>query len=337
MSTDLTWFYERGGERGGPVSSEEILKLYRSGSLGGANLVWREGFDNWIPFSASELAGKLASNGPPPVPAGQVLAPPPVPILAAPFVPRPAALRPGFRPQIRSCFDRGWALMVSNFWPIVGCFTLTTLILTFASQFFIPIFFLMYPLMGGLYWYLLRQVRGQEANMEMIFEGFRRQFGPLAIVNLIVVGVSMVVAIVLMIIVIILVAAGMAIATDSQAMAANMENPAAFVAAFGGIVVLSFILFIPLMILSQVGNFATILILDCGLQAKEALSLAWTAVRPFLFKMFLFMLVNTLLAMAGMIALYVGMFITGAWCSLALVYLYEDAFGDEPSAPKSVV
>jgi hypothetical protein len=52
--------------------------------------------------------------------------------------------------------------------------------------------------------------------------------------------------------------------------------------------------------------------------------------------MFLFMLVNTLLAMAGMIALYVGMFITGAWCSLALVYLYEDAFGDEGPAQPTI-
>jgi len=333
MNSDPTWFYENNGERIGPVPGGEILNLYRSGGLRPDTLVWREGLENWIPFSASELA----SVGPPPIPAGPILTPPPVPARLESFVPRTAALRPGFRPQIRSSFDRGWALMISNFWPIVGCFTLTYLILSVASQFFIPVFFLMYPLMGGLYWYLLRQVRGQEANMEMIFEGFRRQFGPLAIVNLIVVGISMAVVMVLVVMVIVLVAAGMAIATDGQAMAGNMENPAAVFAAFGGIFVVSFILFIPLMILSQVGNFATILILDCGLQAKEAMSLAWTAVRPFLFKMFLFMLVNTLLAMAGMIALFVGMFITGAWASLALVYLYEDAFGDEPSAPKSVV
>lgn len=326
MNADPTWFYEKNGERFGPVSAEAILDLYRRGDLSPDNLVWRRGFENWIPYSSSELA----SAPPPSLPVAPSSGPPSLPAGLEPFAPRPAALRSGYQPQIRASFDRGWKLLIANFWPIVGCFALTSIILSVASQFIIPIFILTYPLLAGFYWYLLRQVRGQEATVEMLFEGFRRQFGPLAIVNLIVTGIGMAAMIPL----IILISVGFVVVTGAGAGAGRLEDPSVLLALFGGSFLVMFLVSIPLMILAQVGSFASLLILDCGLQAKEAMSLAWTAVKPFLFKFWIFIVLSTLLSMAGMFALYVGMFITGAWASIALVYLYEDAFGDEkPSQP----
>jgi hypothetical protein len=328
MSTDPAWFFESNGERVGPVSAGEILTHHRNGSIREETLVWRDGLGNWVPFSDSELA----SAGPPQIPATPPLpptGPPPVPAATTPFVPRTAALRPGFQPQLRSSFGRAWALLTANFWPIVGCFTLTTLILSVASQFFIPVFFLTYPVMAGLYWYLLRQVRGESATVEMLFEGFRRQFGPLAIVNLIVVGISMVAMIVLMIV---FAAGGVFMAGGLSTLEGNIENPAAFAALFGGFFILIFFFSLPLMILNLVGTFASILILDCGLEAKASMSLAWVAIRPFLFKFLILMVATTFLSLAGMIVFFVGMLVTGAWASIALVYLYEDAFGDEQTA-----
>jgi hypothetical protein len=331
MSTDPAWFYESNGERVGPVSADEILTHHRNGRIREETLVWRDGLGNWIPFSASELA----SAGPPQVPARPPLpaaGPPPMPAGITPFVPRAAALRPGFQPQLRSSFGRAWTLLTANFWPIVGCFTLTTLILSVASQFFIPIFFLTYPLMAGLYWYLLGQVRGHTATVEMLFEGFRRQFGPLAIVNLIIVGISMVAMIVLMIVI---AAGGVFMAGGLSALEGNIENPAAFTALFGGFFILIFLFSLPLMILNLVGTFASILILDCGLQAKESMSLAWVAIRPFLFKFLIFMVATAFLSLAGAVVFLIGMLVNGAWASAALVYLYEDAFGDDrPAQPR---
>lgn len=334
MSADPAWFYESNGERVGPVSAGEILSHYQNGSIRAETLVWRAGLGNWIPFSASELA----SAGPPPVPAIPAIpplpaaGPPPVPAGITPFVPRAAALRPGFQPQLRYSFGRAWTLLTANFWPIVGCLTLTTLILSVASQFFIPVFFLTYPLMAGLYWYLLRQVRGESATVELLFEGFRRQFGPLAIVNLIVVGISMVAMTVL---IILMAAGGVFMAGGLSALEGNIENPAAFAALFGGFFILIFLFSLPLMILNLVGTFASILILDCGLEAKASMSLAWVAIRPFLFKFLIFMVATAFLSMAGTIVFLVGMLVTGAWASVALVYLYEDAFGDErPAQPR---
>jgi len=331
MSTDPAWFFESNGERVGPVSAGEILTHHRNGSIREETLVWRDGLGNWVPFSDSELA----SAGPPQIPATPPLpptGPPPVPAATTPFVPRTAALRPGFQPQLRSSFGRAWALLTANFWPIVGCFTLTTLILSVASQFFIPVLFLTYPLMAGLYWYLLLQIRGQTATVDLLFEGFRRQFGQLLFVNLVIVAISMITMIVLLIVV----GTGvMFLAAGSKALEGNIEDPAVFIAVFGGIFVITFFLSLPIMILNLVGTFASILILDCGLEAKAAMSLAWATIRPFLFKLLIFMVATAFLSMAGMIAFIVGTLVTGAWASIALVYLYEDAFGDErPAQPR---
>lgn len=324
---EAIWFYEISGERHGPVASEEILRLHERGNLKDSNLVWRNGLNDWITFSTSELAPSLSS--PPPPPGALATSPPPVPKSGLPYVPRQAKIRADFQPRIRHCFERAWNLLKGDFWPIVGCFTLITLIVGIASQFFIPVFFLIYPLMAGFYWYTLLKVRGQEANVDLLFEGCRRQFGPLAILNLIVVGVGSVAMLILFVIIAI-------VFVISAAGSANVEqafqNPATLALVIGVTTLLSFVFMIPLMVLSQVSYFASILILDCQLGAKEALGLSWTVTKSFLAKFILFLLLASLLYFVGMIAFYIGIFVTGAWASVAMVYLYEDAFGDNPAS-----
>jgi hypothetical protein len=324
---EAIWFYEISGERHGPVAKEEVLRLFKSGDLKASNLVWRNGMSDWGPFSASELAPDLSS--PPPVPGTLATTPPPVPAASAPFVPREARLRADFQPRIRYSFGRAWDLLKGDFWPLVGCFTLITLIVGVASQFFIPVFFLMYPLMAGFYWYALRKVRGQEASVDLLFEGCRRQFGPLAILNLVVVGVST--AAILFIFVVLAIVIGIS-AAGSANIEQALQNPATLTMVVGITTLLSLLLMVPLMVLSQVSYFATVLILDCQIGAKEAMGLSWKVTKSFLGKFVLFMLISALLYFAGMLAFYVGLFVTGAWASIAMVYLYEDAFGDKPAS-----
>ncbi len=330
MSAETVWFYECKGERLGPVADREILDLHRQGVVGSDTLVWREGFPDWTPFSATELAAQASSRpAPPPMPPVLSPVPPPVPRQFAPFVPREARLRPDFKPSVRRCYGRAWEALKARFWPLVGCYVLTSLMLGVAGQLYVPILFLLYPLMGGLYWYILTHLRGKEPNLEMLFEGFRRQFGPLAILNLIVVGISMV-------FVLILAAAVFGVVfglTETGLGRQAEENPAVLGTLIIGGLLLLFLLTMPLMILGIVGNFASLLILDCETPVKRALSLGWEATKPHLLKFVLFMLVNGLLSLAGMLALYFGLFITCAWATIALVCVYEDAFGDEPGAP----
>ncbi len=335
MTAEPLWYFERGGERHGPVSAAEILEALARGELGPGNLVWRQGMADWTRLDASELAGPAGLAGsaatdaplPPAAPA-----PPPVPVSAEPYVPREARLRPGFRPSIRSCLDRAWALLKTRFWPLVGCFALTTLILGVASQLYFPVFFLIYPIMGGLYWYILRVLRGREANLEMLFEGFRRQFGPLAIANLIVMGIATIVLILLTIAIV-----TVAVLSSAGGSFGSRGDDPVFIALVVGVCLAATVVFlIPLMVLGVVGNFANILILDCALDAGPALSLAWRATKPHLVKLVLFMFVSGLLSTLGMLALYVGVFVTGAWSTIAFVILYEDAFGESPDTIPAV-
>ena len=43
----MDWFYIDGGERRGPVSETGLSELIRSGKIGSATLVWREGWSDW--------------------------------------------------------------------------------------------------------------------------------------------------------------------------------------------------------------------------------------------------------------------------------------------------
>jgi serine/threonine protein kinase len=88
---------------------------------------------------------------------------------------------------IRSCLRRGWVLVKNDFWPIVGV-TALVLALLWATSLSEPIFSLHRggfratssllgvllggPLMGGLYLFLLRKIRGESAGVETAFSGF---------------------------------------------------------------------------------------------------------------------------------------------------------------------
>lgn len=47
MSSE-SWFYVDGGQKQGPVSTEELQALSRSGRIGADTLVWREGWSDTI-------------------------------------------------------------------------------------------------------------------------------------------------------------------------------------------------------------------------------------------------------------------------------------------------
>lgn len=62
----MDWYYLEGDNQHGPVTEEQIVSLAREGAIRGNTLVWREGFDDWHPYS--EMAGAIA--GAPHAPSG---------------------------------------------------------------------------------------------------------------------------------------------------------------------------------------------------------------------------------------------------------------------------
>ncbi len=325
--SEAIWFYEDNGERKGPVAAEFLAGLKTSGKVVGETLVWRDGYADWIPFCESEL---FAADSP----SGEKASPPMLPPALRPkssFVPREISFNPVYEFSIRETLGQGWRLMVSDFWPFVGFFAIMYLILGIVSQFGVTIFFLMYPLMAGYSWWALLRKRGEPAEMDLLFEGFRRQFGPLALANLAIVGVAMLFFMVLGI------AcfggcAGIAAVIDGSS-GGNLENP---VAVALGVLLGSLLLFaamVPMILAQQIGCFVMLLIMDGNLDAKEAISLGWQATKRHWIKFVMLSLVALLLSILGMLALYVGIFVSCAWLTLGQIYIYEEAFGDAEDQP----
>ena len=99
--------------------------------------------------------------------------------------------------DIGSCLRRGLALVRSDFWTFIGITALVLALLSAAGGFSVSIsqqanviagnsiigpnmsFLSMViggPLMGGLYLYFLRRIRGESANIETVFSGFSQRF-----------------------------------------------------------------------------------------------------------------------------------------------------------------
>lgn len=82
------WYYSAGNEqRQGPLSTEELVGLFRQGRVGLDTLVWRDGQSQWQPLAdfAAEL-GLVGATGAP--------LPPPLPQRPMPSSPRVAAPPP---------------------------------------------------------------------------------------------------------------------------------------------------------------------------------------------------------------------------------------------------
>lgn len=54
------WYYEKNGQKQGPVAENDLLDLVRRGGLGPDNLVWKEGMTDWARL-AEALPGALAA------------------------------------------------------------------------------------------------------------------------------------------------------------------------------------------------------------------------------------------------------------------------------------
>lgn len=73
------WYYEKNGERGGPITSDDIRTMLESGAIGLANLVWTAAYGSeWKRLGDTEFAPPQLA-GPPPLPSKDPPALPPRP------------------------------------------------------------------------------------------------------------------------------------------------------------------------------------------------------------------------------------------------------------------
>ena len=127
------WYYAKDGQQNGPVSTDEILRLVGTGSIGPRDLVWREGMVEW------KAAGEVPELAPRPPAAPSQASPPPVaaaPASAAvdPYRPPSASwnelavseatgeeIVPGSQPlEIGPLLSRSWELMKRHFGTLIA-------------------------------------------------------------------------------------------------------------------------------------------------------------------------------------------------------------------------
>jgi len=187
----------------GPVSADQIREWIAQGRANGQTLAQAEGSGAWNPLSAyPDFAEALASQ------AGQPVAAVPAPAAGAP---PEKLLEQDYRVDIFGCVGRAWDLIREDFGSIVGT-TLLIVVITmvinqcigyftksaFDSLFhghFDPRSILTVVLAslasapiyavfnGGLYWFLLKKIRGEEAGVGDAFAGFGSAFGQLALLG----------------------------------------------------------------------------------------------------------------------------------------------------------
>ncbi len=217
----MSWYYAENNDRRGPIEDAAFDELVRAGTITPATLVWREGMANWTAFSESGYSAPEAASTPPPVggvemgmcsESGRILPRSELVEIDGRLVsaeyknvvlqriregvggggvaedPEVIAQRieaAGWELSATSCVSRGWAIVKANFWLCVGATFLVYLVVAAAGMVPLGGLIVQGPLFGGLYWMILKLIRGEPAAVGDAFQGFNRGWGQLVGVTLV--------------------------------------------------------------------------------------------------------------------------------------------------------
>ena len=168
------------GREYGPVSAEEVKQWIRDGRAVATTKAQAAGAAEWKSLSEyPEFAGCFIATAVPPPPAAGV---PPLGAAAAtttapvdPEQEAAAIIARGIHFSIGDCLSRGWQLVTADFWPVVGVSALVLLIMLGTNAAYVGVL-INGPLLGGLYYYFLKKIRGQSATLSDAFAGFSLAF-----------------------------------------------------------------------------------------------------------------------------------------------------------------
>ena len=290
----------------GPITAEQLRQWIAEGRVNGQTSAWSEGAAEWQPLSAfPEFAEALAAAAP-----GL-----PPPAVTPAVVSSESVLGRNYDLDIGQCIARSWALVKQHFWPIVGVSLLVTVAIGGANQLIglisgpairgmifehrfspgaialvfatsligAPIYAI---LMGGLFKYYLKLIRGEAAALSDAFSGFSSALGQLAVLGLV-----------------------------------------------SHLLTLLGYLFcvLPGIYLYVSWIFAIPLVIDRRMDFWDAMELSRRVVSKHWFIVFAFLLVIGLIGVGGMLACCLGILVTLPIFWGALMYAYEDIFGQQAS------
>ncbi|MGL5126416.1 MAG: DUF4339 domain-containing protein [Fusobacteriaceae bacterium] len=59
------WYYEKEGERLGPITQDGILELFESNQIDADSLIWKKGLNEWVKFENTNLYSEINTMPPP--------------------------------------------------------------------------------------------------------------------------------------------------------------------------------------------------------------------------------------------------------------------------------
>ncbi|HOX57703.1 MAG TPA: GYF domain-containing protein [Candidatus Paceibacterota bacterium] len=304
----------------GPVTAEDLRRWAAEGRVNARTPVQAEGTTEWQPLSAFPefadiVASSLSTPGALPVVGGR------------PGLPEDILTR-DYDLDIGGCVGKAWELLKNNFGLVFGGVAVYLLIqcgMSMVAQ--IPIVGILVsvgsliitgPLTGGVYYFLLKVIRGQGAEIGDVFAGFRLAFANLLLGYIVVTLLTCLAML-----------PGIAIMAFPIAMMA--QNNAAEVgpvllALVGFIVVL-----IPAVYLAASWMFSLPLIIDKQMDFWPAMGASRRMVGKHWWLVVGLAVVCGLINCAGFLACCVGIFVTLPLTFSAMMYAYESIF----SAPAS--
>ena len=184
------------GKEYGPVTLEQLQAWIAGGRANLDSQVKRVGESAWqrlgdLPEFSGTTAGAAASIPPPPAaaPAAAASHAAPGTLRVDPKAYADDLIARAPKLDIGSCLERGWNLLKANFWPIVGTTFVLFIVMLIAQS--IPFLGLLVGLLltgvfyGGLYFFYLKKIRGQPAELGDAFAGFSLAFLPLMLASLV--------------------------------------------------------------------------------------------------------------------------------------------------------
>ncbi len=298
----------------GPVSTEQLRQWLAEGRVNAQTPVQAEGATEWKPLSAFPEFAAMSSS---PVTPG---APPPYG--AQPGLP-PDIFARDYDLDIGGCVGNAWELLKSNFGLVFGgvaIFMLIQIGMSGLAQ--IPIVGIMVsvgslvitgPMTGGVYYFLLKNIRRQPAEIGDVFAGFRLSFGQLLLGYIVVMLLT-----------------GMAMLPGMALMAFPIFTMVQHHAAEAGLILLALlgfiILIVPAIYLGTSWMFSLPLIIDKQMEFWPAMSASRKLVGKHWWLLFGLMVVCGLINLAGFLACCVGIFVSLPITLGAMMYAYESIF-----------
>ncbi|NUN92159.1 MAG: DUF4339 domain-containing protein [Verrucomicrobiae bacterium] len=291
------------GKQYGPVSAEDLRAWLADRRVNADTQVCPVGSREWKPLSAyPEIAGEAARSDSPPV-------------VFTPLAWTPDETR-GF--SVRNCLGRGWGIVRNRFFPTIGVTLLVTLVYLLISA--VPLLGGILALVaqgilyGGLYWYFLRLLRGENAELGDAFAGFRRNTKDLVLAGVV---QGVIIFGVILIAVIPVIAIGFDLSGG--------KTPSGMTLML--LTLLGVLLLVGLIILSAMWMFSFPLVIDRGLGFWRAMETSRKAVFRRFGSVLGLLIACSLIVIAGVLALGVGVLVALPVCAASLAAAYDELFG----------